>query len=392
MNFSYFCNATNFNKKKYSEVLKDVREIASFLDQSKNYETIWLSEHHLQTTQNWTMECIPNPMMLGTDLAARTENINIGLAAAIITFHNPIRLAEDIAMLDNMSDGRLMVGVGRGVFGKEAIHMNVEADLKDQPKNFRLFVETLKILREAWSKEYFSHHGEFYNYPADSFQYKHPMVNESEDVIDPSTHELKKLSLVPRPYQKDLKLWQVVDSPTSIKFAAENNLNCLMWLPTLKALKERFEIYQQAKSETEQRDVELGDGICLVRDVFVADTTEEAKEIAGEHFSTYMKYVSAGGRGCSIYADPGEEIPNTADPTELLNNYDWIWPRNQIVGDPAHVIDKIRELKSELNLSNLAIWSSPPGLDHKHTMNSLKLFNEKVVPYFKDDNLIKKVS
>ena len=161
MNFSYFCNATNFNKKKYSEVLKDVREIASFLDQSKNFETIWLSEHHLQTTQNWTMECIPNPMMLGTDLAARTENINIGLAAAIITFHNPIRLAEDIAMLDNMSDGRLMVGVGRGVFGKEAIHMNVEADLKDQPKNFRLFVETLKILREAWSKEYFSHHGEW---------------------------------------------------------------------------------------------------------------------------------------------------------------------------------------------------------------------------------------
>ena len=77
---------------------------------------------------------------------SRTKNIRIGLAAAIATFWNPLRLAEDVALLDNLAGGRLDVGLGRGVFGKEAIHMNIEADLKDQPKNFRLFVETLDIL------------------------------------------------------------------------------------------------------------------------------------------------------------------------------------------------------------------------------------------------------
>jgi len=74
--------------------------------------------------------------MLGTDAAARTKNIRIGQAANIITFHNPIRLAEDIATLDQLSKGRVDVGVGRGIYGREAIHMNVEADLKDQAKKF----------------------------------------------------------------------------------------------------------------------------------------------------------------------------------------------------------------------------------------------------------------
>ena len=162
MIFSKFLNATNWHKRPYTEILDEVREITDYLDQNSNFRQVWLSEHHLQTTNNWTMECIPNPILLGSDLAARTKNIRIGLAAAIATFWNPLRLAEDVALLDNLSSGRLDVGLGRGVFGKEAIHMNIEADLKDQPKNFRLFVETLDILKKAWTQEFFSHKGEFY--------------------------------------------------------------------------------------------------------------------------------------------------------------------------------------------------------------------------------------
>ena len=56
----------------------------------------------------------------------------MGQACNVITFWNPIRLAEDIATLDNLSNGRVEVGVGRGIYGREALHLNIEADLKDQ--------------------------------------------------------------------------------------------------------------------------------------------------------------------------------------------------------------------------------------------------------------------
>ena len=99
MIFSKFLNATNWHKRPYTEILDEVREITDYLDQNSNFRQVWLSEHHLQTTNNWTMECIPNPILLGSDLAARTKNIRIGLAAAIATFWNPLRLAEDVALL-----------------------------------------------------------------------------------------------------------------------------------------------------------------------------------------------------------------------------------------------------------------------------------------------------
>ena len=65
MIFSKFLNATNWHKRPYTEILDEVREITDYLDQNSNFRQVWLSEHHLQTTNNWTMECIPNPILLG---------------------------------------------------------------------------------------------------------------------------------------------------------------------------------------------------------------------------------------------------------------------------------------------------------------------------------------
>ena len=140
--------------------MEETRNIAVYCDKNK-WESIWFTEHHFN---HEGMENCTNPLMMGADIAARTKNIRIGQAANIITFHNPLRLAEDIATLDHLSNGRLEVGIGRGVYGREAIHMNVEADLKDQAKNKRLFEESLTIMNKAWTEEFFNHKGEFYTY------------------------------------------------------------------------------------------------------------------------------------------------------------------------------------------------------------------------------------
>ena len=61
--------------------------------------------------------------------------------------------------MDHLSNGRVEVGIGRGVYGWEAVHMNIEADLKDQAKNKTLFQETLSVMKKAWTEKFFDHKG-----------------------------------------------------------------------------------------------------------------------------------------------------------------------------------------------------------------------------------------
>ena len=378
MNFGYFCNTTNWDKKPYTQLLDEAREITEYCDQN-NWNSIWYTEHHFN---HEGMESCTNPLMMCTDAAARTKSIRLGQACNVITFHNPIRLAEDIATLDQMSKGRVEVGIGRGVYGREAINMNKEADLKDQAKNFRLFSETLDIMKKAWSEDFFSHQGEFYTYPSPNFIWQHDMSPPKENVVDLKTNELKQISVLPKPYQKPFPpISQVVDGERSIQWAAENGLNTIMWIPTVKALKKRFEIYKEAKSKAENRDVPLGEGISLVRDMFVAETMEEAEKMAGEHIVNYMRWVCHW-RGLGNHMDPDEKLPETKNKLDLLN-YEFLHKRNLLFGTPEFVIEKIKELQQELNLQNLQVWSNFPGIKHEDCMRSIKLFTEEVIPNIK---------
>ena len=375
MKIGYFCNITNWKKKPYKQILDEARDIAMYCDK-KNWDSIWFTEHHFN---HEGMEACPNPLMMCADIAARTKQIRLGQACNVITFWNPIRLAEDIAALDHLSNGRVEVGIGRGVYGREAIHMNVEADLKDQAKNKRLFQETLTIMKKAWTEQFFDHKGEFYTYPSPNFVWQHDMSPPNEDFVDLQTNKIKKISVIPQPHQRPHPpIWQVVDSTGSIEWAAKNGINCIMWIPTVKTLKKRFEIYKNAKSESEKRDVPMGEGINLVRDMFVAETMEEAKKLAGKHMVDYMRWVCHW-RGLGNHMDPGEELPETKNKLDLLN-YEFLHKRNMLFGTPDYIIEKIKELQSELNLKNLLVWSNFPGVKHEDAMKSIKLFNQEVIP------------
>ena len=91
--------------------------------------------------------------------------------------------------------------------------------------------------------------------------------------------------------------------------------------------------------------------------------------------------------------DPGEELPETKGKLDLLT-YEFLHKRNMLFGTPDYVIEKIHELKLELNLQNLQVWSNFPGVKHEDCMKSIKMFTEKVMPHFKGDlnTEVKKVS
>ena len=388
MKFGYFAMISNAGLKRgMAEVFDDVREIAAEVEDAGWHE-IWFTEHHFG---HEGYDVMPNALMLSADVAARTSRIRIGQAANIITFWHPIRLAEDVAILDQMTRGRIDVGIGRGIYHRESVHLNRAADVRDDDQNRALFEETYEILLKVWGNDFFNHKGRFYEFPEPGIVWNHEMSPKSPHFMNMDTFELTKLSIQPRPFQKPHPpIWQVVDTPPSIRGAGAKKINAIMWLPTLAVLKERFEWYREARSEAEGREVPLGYGMGLLRDLFVADSMAEAEDVAGEAVVNQLQYVCHW-RGLGNMLYPGEPLPpggklDPSTPGGRLDalTYDWVHPRNLLFGTPDYVAERIAEIRDELGVEQLLLSSNMPGLDHEDTMRSLRLFNRKVLPRFSD--------
>lgn len=195
---------------EYDRLMDEAREFACAADEA-GYWSTWYTEHHFG---HEGYEITPNPVLMGADIAARTKRIRIGQAAAISTFWHPLRLAEDIALLDQLSGGRVEVGVGRGLYGREALNLNSAADPRDQEQNRALFDEGLEIMTKAWEGGFFNHKGRFYEFPAPGVQWRHPLSPPSEEFL--TDGEITKLAVVPRSRQRPHPpLWQVIDTPRS---------------------------------------------------------------------------------------------------------------------------------------------------------------------------------
>lgn len=378
MKFGYFANQNNRRlEKPFRQVVEETRELARYLD-GQSWESIWFTEHHFG---HEGFEVCPNPLMMSCDISAHTDRLRIGQAANIITFWNPIRVAEDIAMLDHMNNGRTEVAVGRGIYGREALQLNKAADVANPAQNYKIFEETLEVMRRAWSQEFFDFQGEFYTYPDPGYRWDHAMSPPSPGYLDPETRELRKLALVPRTLQQPTPpLWQVVDGPGSIKFAAQNGLQAMMWIPPTDSLVWRFEMFRDEASMARGVDVGLGEGVALVRDMFCTETMAEAERRGGDGILDYLRWVCHW-RGLGNHTYPGEELPQTEGKLDLLS-YDWLRPRNLLFGTPDHIAEKIEEMIQKLNLQTLLVWSHFPGVAHEDAMRSVRLFTEEVMPRF----------
>ena len=86
----------------------------------------------------------------------------------------------------------------------------------------------------------------------------------------------------------------------------------------------------------------------------------------------------------TITGIPAKNCPETDNKLDLLS-YDWVHPRNLLFGTPEYVTEKIQEMKDKLNLQNLLVWSSFPGMQHEATMASIELFTQQVMPHFSED-------
>jgi alkanesulfonate monooxygenase SsuD/methylene tetrahydromethanopterin reductase-like flavin-dependent oxidoreductase (luciferase family) len=319
---------------------------------------------------------MPTPLLLGARAAAQTTRLRIGQAGSVVTQWHPLRLAEDLAILDHMSNGRLDVGFGRG-YAYEAMTFNINADVRDQERNRALFEETVEVVKNAWTGDILRHKGEFYEFPVPGINLT-SLVGVPPEVADPKTGELIGLAVRPQPLQKPMPpIWQTVDSERSIAWAAQNDVNAMIWLPPVEAVARKFKIYQDAAIAA-GKNLRLGERMALMRSAYVAPTAAEAREDFEKPLLDSYRWL-LGKRGLSNLARPGEEFSKD---TELT--YDFVNSRSLLVGEPSYVIDKIHELKEKAGLEHLIIWSSQFGLPHEKTMRSLELFAEHIIPAFPD--------
>ena len=154
------------------------------------YSTFWAAEHHFQREG---YECIPNLMMLFVHLAHLTKKLRFGCGFNISPMWHPLRLAEDYATADILTEGRVRFGVGRGYHTREV--ETVGSPILDQDANREIFEEQIEIIFKAFNERSFSHKGKYYDIP--------PKVPYRG-------YELENITLVPKPTNLPVECWQPI--------------------------------------------------------------------------------------------------------------------------------------------------------------------------------------
>ena len=357
-----------------SEFIDNLRQ-QTILAEELGFEAMWLGEHHFGP---YGVGDLPNPILLGADLAARTSRIRIGQMANIAPWWHPIRLAEDLAMLDNMTGGRVEVGFGRGIWPYEGPQFHPNADPRKDRENRELFQETVDIVRKIWANEHFSHQGENYTFPVDDTVFSHPKY--PPDPAWKDGDRVTKLRVTPRPFQEPHPpLWMTVSTDRSVTTAAELGLKACYWQPPPLRIRQRMELYAQVRGEMEDRPFALGEDQAVMRSTYVAASMEEARRDAEEGIMSAFIFNDPF-RGRQVFTNPGEVLA-----PEVQLDWDFLEPRTLLVGSPENVVERVQELQEVCNLDYLLVEFTHMGMPLSKTLRNLETFAAKVMPRFAGD-------
>lgn len=336
-------------KRAYDEMLDQV-EYAEYL----GFDTVWLAEHHGSSYGS-----MPSPQVMAAAVAQRTKHMRIGLAVSILPFDNPVRIAEDYAMVDVISNGRLDFGVGRGYQPREFGMLGLESV---QGESRGLFEESLDIILGLWTEDRFTYRG------------KHFQIEDAE--------------LHPRPLQKPHPpVYVAAISPDTFDLVAERGFNLLMTptlmdLPTLKEFTlEAMRTLVARGRDPHSLNFPLNWQIHLARTE--AEAVERTRDAFGWYFDKVMSLVPQGAEVPATYEAYAEMAKAYADaggfPIEQLQEMGVL-----VVGTPQDAIRRIEEVYRDIGQHHISCWFRIGGLEDHKVRDSMKLFAEEVMPRFRE--------
>lgn len=320
------------------------------------FDSLWALEHHF-TGYAMTAE----PTQLLAYFAGRTKRLTLGTAVIVLPWHDPVRVAEHIALLDILCGGRCIFGFGRGAASVEYAGFRIPME-----EARARFVECTEIVIKALANETFEHSGEFYNIPLTSIR--------------------------PRPISKpEQRFYASSVSPESAEIMAKMGLGVLVVMQNeWKKASQDIHRYREIATKvghTPRPPIVLTNVSC-------AETREEAKDRAVEHLgakwaSIENHYHFADGhlakvKGYEFYAGLAKTYTKMKDPafkdaaTEFYVNI-------QIVGTPDDCIEQIAELRRLTGLDHLACEFMYGGMPREEGEENMRLFADRVLPVLQHD-------
>ena len=350
-----------------ASVFDKAEAIAGVMDRL-DYETFWMAEHHFQREG---YECIPNLMLFAVHLAHLTKKLKIGCGFNIAPMWNPLRMAEDYATADILTDGRVVFGVGRGYHTREV--ETFDAPIIDQDANRELFEEQVEVMFKAFNERSFSHHGKHYNIPPD---------------VPYRGYDLKEITLVPRPKYLPVECYQPIvgGSQRAMDFMVKHGIKGMIGGgaaaggATMEVVRRWRETLAQAGKETE-----LGGDLIIGFSIHLADTEEKGMNEARLFFEENMKMFAPLG---FFHGLSDEQLIALGDPSRarsagLPTIEDGVRAGSWLCGPPELVAEKlnaIQEMYPGLTQINVG---SVVGTPQKVILEQLEWFGKEVMPQFK---------
>lgn len=335
------CASTQDAATRYQETLEQI-----VYAEELGFDTAWLAELHF----NPSFSIMPAPLIMAAAVAQRTTRIRLGTAVLLLPLHHPLRTAEEAAVVDLLSQGRLELGVGRGMI---AIHFQ-GFDVPREESRER-FEEALTIIRQAWTQETCRFEGKYFHVP--------------ETIV------------VPKPVQQPHPPLRIAaNSPETAAFAGAHGYAVFIASPINPGAKlsEQVTCYRRAfRAAVHASDTE---DVAIAFPLYVADNAAQVRQEVEASFLNYFRAISLqarlGARDLSPAYDYLREIRKRVE----TMTWEQIEPM-ALYGSPESCVQKITEIYQQCQMDQLICWFNPGGLvPQRQVLTSMRRFAEEVMP------------
>jgi alkanesulfonate monooxygenase SsuD/methylene tetrahydromethanopterin reductase-like flavin-dependent oxidoreductase (luciferase family) len=310
------------------------------LGEKFGFSSAWIGEEHF-----YHFGIIPSPPILLAALAQRTTTMRLGTAIALTQFQNPLRLAEDYALLDILSDGRVDLGVGRGAIPAHFDGFNV-----DVATSRERHLEALSVLRAAWSDRKVAHSGKYWTIPP--------------------------LSVSPRPIQRPHPpIYQGTVSPESFENAGRHGDGAFVVAGaplTDQVMAERLALYRRTLAEHGH----VAPPPVFIYQLFLNRSRETAEREARAAMETYWDLLASvggdSGSGAALIA---------ARRAQMKDNLH----ESAMIGTPGDVVERLKRLRADHGAEHVAFYLNAGARPTESARANLEMFAAEVMPALRDD-------
>jgi probable F420-dependent oxidoreductase len=326
------------SERTFTEEYRDIVEL-SRLAETLGFDSIWVSEHHGSSDGY-----LPSLLPILAGIATATERVQLGTGVILAPFHHPLRLAEDAAVVDQLSDGRLILGLGLGWREEEFRMFGMPTK-----ERVRRTSETVEILRKAWTGDRFSHEGRVFRF---------------DDV-----------RITPRPAQDPgppIYLGGMVEA--SIKRAGKLGNGYIRSRGDLESTKQAIAWAEDGAREGGKDPAELG--FAFLQNAFVwedGDAWDRVREGAGHQLGVYEGWRS----GTDTPEQPELKVMPPGE--ETLRKLTPAGDRHEVIRALRPLVDAFASRQE----FHLVVRLHYPGTDRETAARSIELFGSDVIPALK---------